>query len=91
VASTRVQGWGGEALKGVGPGEGRGSAPFQKILFFFISKWHILVNSEVVILNYVIILGDILIDVPPNQNIGGDVSAASRGGIPDGVDASGLK
>jgi len=26
---------------------------------------------------YVIILGDIPVDVPPNQNIGGDVSPAS--------------
>ena len=32
---------------------------------------------------YVIILGDIAVDVPPNQNIGGCVP-----GIPGGVDAS---
>ena len=62
-------------LKGVGPGEGA-VPPFRKFCFL-ISKWHILVNSEVLNLNYVIILRDILIDVPPNQNIGGDVPPAS--------------
>jgi len=53
VASTRVQGGGGgggEALRGWGLR--RGSAPSQKILLFFISKWHILVNSEVLNLKY---------------------------------------
>ena len=36
-------------------------------------------NSDVLNLNYVI-LGDILIDVPPNQNIDGDVTSPLVGG-----------
>jgi len=76
MASMRVQGLEDEALKGVGPGEG--AVPLLKnFVFFFISKWYILVNAEVLNLNYVILLGDILIDVPPNHNIFGDVSPAS--------------
>jgi len=82
--------------EGVGCGEGvfpspprngsrEGAVPRpQKMYCFVISKWHILVNTEVLSLNVdVIILGDILIDVPPNQNIGGYVP-----GIPGGVDGS---
>ena len=48
-----------------------------------IWKWHILANSGLINLKYVIILGNILTDVTPNQNIGGDVP-----GIPGGIDAS---
>ena len=44
-----------------------------------ISKWHVLVNSDVLNLKYVIILGNIPIDAP-NQNIG-DVSPASTVGL----------
>ena len=50
VASTRVQGWGG-TKRGRGVWGG-GSAPPQKIFCFVISKWHILVNSEVVNLKF---------------------------------------
>jgi len=57
--------------------------PPQKIFCFVLSKWHILVNSGVLNLKYVIILEDILIYVPPNQNIRG-----CDPGIPGGVDAS---
>jgi len=39
----------------------------KKILCFVISKWHVLVNSEVLNLSYIIILGDILIHVPPTK------------------------
>jgi len=41
------------------------------------------VNSAVLYLKYVIILGDIHTDASPNQNTGGCVP-----GIPGGVDAS---
>jgi len=51
--STWVQGWGGGRAKF----QRVGSAPPQNFLFFFISKWHILLNSEVINLKYVIILG----------------------------------
>ena len=50
-----------------------GQCPSTEIFCFVISKWHILVNSEVIELKYVI-FWDILIDVPPNHNIGEDVS-----------------
>jgi len=48
--------------------------PPQKIIGFVILKWHILLNSEVLNLKYVIILGDILIDVPPTKILGVDAS-----------------
>ena len=76
-ASSRV---GGRSAEGCGVWAG-GSAFPQKIFSFVISKWHILVNSEVLNLKYVIILEDILTGVPPNQNIGGDVSPSSPAGL----------
>ena len=63
-------------------GAKRGSAPPQKILRSVISKWHILVNSEVLHLNY----WGYSHWHSPNQNIGGDVSPASP--FPVVVDAS---
>ena len=66
-------------------GSGEGQCPLPRKYFcFVISKLHILVNSVVLNLKYVIILEDILTDVPPNQNIGG----GGVPGIPGCVDAS---
>jgi len=58
--------------------------PTQKIVYFVTSKWHILVNSEVLNIKYVI--GDLLINLSPNQNIG-DVSPASTVGLTPGSSA----
>jgi len=82
VASTRVQGWGDEA-----PNEGvwGGAVPLlRKCFCFVISKWHILVNFEVLLnLKYVIILDDVFIDVPQPKYWG------CVPGIPVGVDECG--
>jgi len=88
IWTTRVQGWGGgEVPKGMGCGEG---VPLPRILFcFVISKWHILVNSRVLNLKYVIIiLGRCSHWRPPNQNLGGDFFCVP--GILGGVDANDL-
>jgi len=71
--------FGGRSAEVKGWGLGKEQCPLPEN--FFISKWHILVNSDVLNLKYVIILGDILIDVPPNQHIGSDVSPESPAGL----------
>ena len=43
-----------------------GQCPSTEMFSFVNSQWHILVNSEVINLKYVIILGDIPFDVPPS-------------------------
>jgi len=84
VASTLVQGWGDEPPNGMGVGEEQPSphpAPFGgsvgRVWASNIGLLYPKVHNN--------IGGDILVDVPPNQNIGGCVP-----GIPGGVDASGL-
>jgi len=62
VASTRVQSWGDEAPKGVGFPSPTGGGAF---FCFVISKWHILVNSEVLNLKFFFIvssLGGVWVD-----------------------------
>jgi len=83
VASTRVQGWGGEVPKGVVCGEG---CSLPRIFFCFVmSKWRILVYSGVLKLKYVMILGESFQLTSPKPKY-------RRGcfpGIPGGVDTSG--
>ena len=78
VASTRVQSWGDEPPNGEGCGKGtpphtsppsvvRWEGSGQPILVCYIRK-------------YVIILGDIPVDVPPTKILG-DVSPASPSGL----------
>jgi len=63
----------------------RRKCPLLRNFCFVISKWHILVNSGVLNLKYVIILGDIPTDVT-QPKYWGRICVPD---IPGGVDASG--